>query len=102
MLEPTTTLATRILARAREMRLEDELPRLARLDQARVANIVGGRLDLKGFVAAPEWVPLEMLHPDLPLEIAEIWEGFARNIVLDALDEGLLTVGRARELLTWG
>lgn len=59
-------------------------------------------LDLGAFTAAPTWVPPGMFHPDLPEQATELWDGAAAELVLEALDEGHVTLGRARELLTWG
>lgn len=68
-----------------------------------LASRSGGEwIDLSHFDATPIWMPPEMMNPDLPEEAAEPWQGSATEIVLAALDEGHITVGRARELLTWG
>jgi len=61
----------------------------------------GEWVDLSAFTVTPSWVPPAMMHPDLPEQAADLWEGHATEIVLAALDEGHITVGRARELLTW-
>jgi Zn-dependent peptidase ImmA (M78 family) len=47
------------------------------------------------------WAPPQMIDPRLPSSAAEIWEGWATELVLEAFSEGVISVGRARELLTW-
>ena len=42
-----------------------------------------------------------MFHAELPEEAAPLWQGWACILALGALEEGLISVGRARELLTW-
>ncbi len=54
------------------------------------------------FMEEPMWLPPAMVNDDLPKKAAELWEGWATELVLAALDEGHITVGRARELLSWG
>lgn len=54
--------------------------------------------------AADEMPPLivpSAHHPDLPDEPAPLWTGLAARWVVAALAEGHLSLGRARELLTW-
>ena len=73
--------------------------------EADVASAIAARsgpwVNLARFEPRPAYLPLSQLHPGLPEEAADIWKGTATDIVLDALDEGHITLDRARELLTW-
>lgn len=69
--------------------------------EALAATSSGEWIDLDGFDSPPAWVPPAMVHPGLPARAADLWEGSATGIVLDALGEGVITVGRASELLSW-
>jgi Zn-dependent peptidase ImmA (M78 family) len=73
----------------------------AAVAESLASTSAGEWVDLDDFAAMPAWVPPAMMHPDLPEQAAELWNGNATEIVLAALDEGHITVGRARELLTW-
>ena len=59
-------------------------------------------VSLGGFESEEDFYPPAMFHRDLPAKAAPLWQGWATIVVLDALDEGRISVGRARELLTWG
>lgn len=59
-------------------------------------------MDLSEFEASPSLIPPEMFNPDLPKHAAGPWDGMAAKVVLDAFEEDHITLGRARELLTWG
>jgi Zn-dependent peptidase ImmA (M78 family) len=59
------------------------------------------RIELDGFETTASGVPPGMLHDSLPDEPAPLWEGWAAEVVVSALEEGCITAGRARELLTW-
>jgi Zn-dependent peptidase ImmA (M78 family) len=69
--------------------------------EALAATPLGEWIDLSDFASQPNWVPPAMVHPDLPARAEGLWEGSATGIVLDALSEGVITSGRASELLTW-
>lgn len=62
----------------------------------------GPRLNLEAFSATPAGGSPSPSHPELTDTVAEPWDGLATELVLAALEEGHVTVGRARELLTWG
>ncbi len=59
-------------------------------------------VDYSAFSTDPVWIPPAMIHQELPEQAAEPWDGWATQVVLDALAEGHISIGRARELLTWG
>ncbi len=59
------------------------------------------RLSYSTFENAPAGVQPSMFHEALPEEAAPLWDGKATEIVLAALEEGHITAGRARELLSW-
>jgi Zn-dependent peptidase ImmA (M78 family) len=67
-----------------------------------LASAPAPRLDLSAFETTLAGTPLNMFYPALPDQAAEPWDGTAAKIILAALDEEHLTLGRARELLTWG
>lgn len=58
-------------------------------------------VDLAAFEPGPTTTPPVMLHPELPEYAAPLWDGLATRIVVAAMEEGLISLGRARELLTW-
>jgi Zn-dependent peptidase ImmA (M78 family) len=58
-------------------------------------------VSLDPFASSEDSCQPSMIHPDLPNEAAPIWRGLASAMVLEALEEGMISVGRARELLTW-
>lgn len=60
------------------------------------------RREYGDFVTAPPCIPPAMVNESLPEFPTELWDGWAVDVVLDALEEEHITVGRARELLTWG
>ncbi len=53
------------------------------------------------FETAKAGAPPVMLHELLPPKPSQLWEGWATEVVLAAFEEGCISVGRARELLTW-
>lgn len=59
-------------------------------------------LDLRPFEHPHQAAVPRRLDPALPERVAEPWEGYAAELVLRALEADHLSVGRARELLTWG
>jgi Zn-dependent peptidase ImmA (M78 family) len=60
------------------------------------------RLDLARFTGVGVGsTPPAMIHAALPDEPAPLWDGWATEIVLSAMEDDHITVGRARELLTW-
>jgi len=59
------------------------------------------RIDLKSFENSQAGLPPTMFHSSLPERPAPLWDGWASELVLAALEEGHITAGRARELLTW-
>ena len=58
-------------------------------------------VDLAAFAPRPATTPPAMLHPALPEDAAPLWGGLATQVIVTAMEEGLISVGRARELLTW-
>lgn len=58
-------------------------------------------ISLEDFELGENFHPPVMFHPELPEEAAPLWRGWASIVVLDALEKNLISVGRARELLTW-
>ncbi len=58
-------------------------------------------ISLEAFEFKEDFYPPNMLHTELPDRAAPLWQGWATMVVLDALEEGHISVGRARELLTW-
>lgn len=58
-------------------------------------------ISLQQFESLGDFFPPSMFHPELPEKPAALWRGRASLLVLQALDEGHISVGRARELLTW-
>ncbi|MEZ4267181.1 MAG: ImmA/IrrE family metallo-endopeptidase [Myxococcota bacterium] len=59
------------------------------------------RISLHNFESSRGTTPPAMIFDDLPDHAAELWEGWATDLVLAAVEEGQISVGRARELLTW-
>lgn len=53
------------------------------------------------FETSQAGAPPAMVDASLPNQPAELWDGWATEIVLSAMDEGCISVGRARELLSW-
>lgn len=58
-------------------------------------------ISFDAFEAVRISVPPSMFHELLPEEPVPLWNGWAAEVVLSAFDEGCITAGRARELLTW-
>ncbi|MBM4321751.1 MAG: hypothetical protein FJ125_17895 [Deltaproteobacteria bacterium] len=45
--------------------------------------------------------PPGLVLSGLPDDRPPIWQGWATRIVVDAASEGAISLGRAREILTW-
>jgi len=60
------------------------------------------QISLADFETQIDFYPPAMVHPELPEEPAPLWQGWASFLVLEAVEEGHISIGRARELLTWG
>jgi len=58
------------------------------------------KISLDNFEIQEDFYPLSMVHPDMP-DAAPLWQGWASFLVLEAMEGGHISVGRARELLTW-
>ena len=72
-----------------------EADRLAGMHRKPIVSLVD-------FEHREDFYPPKMVHSDLPEEAAPLWQGWASVVVIEALQEGHISVGRARELLTWG
>ncbi|MBW2736292.1 MAG: ImmA/IrrE family metallo-endopeptidase [Deltaproteobacteria bacterium] len=59
------------------------------------------KMSLVNFQIHEDFYPPAMVHPELPEKAAPLWQGWASVIVIKAMEEGCISVGRARELLTW-
>ena len=59
------------------------------------------RISYDAFETKRAGAPPAMFHESLPDRSAPLWDGWATEVVLLALEEGCITIGRARELLTW-
>lgn len=70
----------------------DRLARMQRRPEISLADF-NTRIDL---------YPPAMVHSELPDASAPLWQGWASFLVLEAMEKGHISVGRARELLTWG
>lgn len=60
------------------------------------------QISLADFETQIDFYPLAMVHPELPDAPAPLWQGWASFLVLEAVEEGHISIGRAHELLTWG
>ncbi|MCP4691957.1 MAG: hypothetical protein GY859_28185 [Desulfobacterales bacterium] len=58
-------------------------------------------ISLEDFEFREDFHPPAMFHPELPEKAAPPWKGWASTVVLEALEKDHISVGRARELLTW-
>lgn len=58
-------------------------------------------ISLGNFEVREDDYPLSMVHETLPEKTAPLWRGWASIVVLGALEEGHISLGRAREILTW-
>ncbi len=58
-------------------------------------------ISLEDFEFREDFYPPAMLHPDLPEKAAPLGKGQASIMVMEALEKDHISVGRARELLTW-
>ena len=58
-------------------------------------------IPLEEFEPLEDFYPPAMVHPDLPERAAPLWQGWASVLVLEALEDGHISIGRACELLTW-
>jgi len=54
-----------------------------------------------GFETSRAGAPPSVVNASLPDRPADLWDGWATEIVLSALDEGCISLGLARELLSW-
>jgi Zn-dependent peptidase ImmA (M78 family) len=59
------------------------------------------QISYKDFETTQTGAPPAMFHESLPPKSTHLWEGWATEVVLAAFEEGCITAGRARELLTW-
>ncbi|MBN2496933.1 MAG: ImmA/IrrE family metallo-endopeptidase [Deltaproteobacteria bacterium] len=59
------------------------------------------RISYELFETVQTDVPPAMFHDLLPEDPAPLWQGWAAGIVIVSMEEGQITTGRARELLTW-
>jgi Zn-dependent peptidase ImmA (M78 family)/transcriptional regulator with XRE-family HTH domain len=60
-----------------------------------------GEINADQFEPETPPAPPEMLNPSLPKRAGKMMEGLATNIVVDALEKETISIGRAREILTW-
>lgn len=60
------------------------------------------QISLADFETQIDFYQPDMLNKELPKEPAPLWQGWASLLVIEAVDDGHISVGRARELLTWG
>ncbi len=58
-------------------------------------------ISLENFEIQEDDYPLSMVHKTLPERTPALWRGWASIVVLEALEEGHISLGRAREILTW-
>jgi Zn-dependent peptidase ImmA (M78 family) len=59
-------------------------------------------ISLEEFDLQEQFYPPIMFDPELPEKAAPLWQGWASRLVLEALEDGHISIGRAREILTWG